>query len=153
MKKNMKNLFNFLKQKEIKFPSFLFNFFRTASIYIILSLIMIYYIINENMFLFIAVSVTSGILSYTLSDLIKYFNNKYISLLQSFMLNIFIILIVTIIYIILINLDYLSFFNIIHLDGKDVEELTKEVSNNISNNKFNVELKKLLTIKKFIILQ
>jgi hypothetical protein len=135
----IKKIISFFASKKKSFPSN-FHFFTTASIYIFLFLIMYYYIRNENIFFFIVVAFSTGILYYYLSDLIKYSDNKYISFLQDFVLNIFIIFIVTFVYILFISIYYLNLVDRMLNDG--IEELSKEVSNRISSNKMNVELTK-----------
>lgn len=140
----MKKLLNFFEVNK-NFP-FLFKFFSTMSIYILLYYFIydyVYiYIIKEDSYFNLIITITSSILYYYLSHFIKYSNNKFFRFLQDLMLILLIVLIVTILYIILISIDYLSFFNIINLEGTDVEKLSNEVSNNISNSKFQVEVTK-----------
>jgi hypothetical protein len=104
----IKKLLSFFERKKNAFPSY-FSLIANTIIYIFLFLVVYSYIITEDIFIFIVLAFSSGILYYYLSNLIKYSENKYISFLQDFILIFFIMLIFTFFYILFISIDYLNF--------------------------------------------
>jgi hypothetical protein len=143
--KILKNLTEKVKRASINAqnnPYFPLYFVGKASIFIVLIYLVLSVQIDENLFLLITVSFSSGLLSYYLSDWIKFSVNKYMSFLQKLILNVFIIFIITVLYVVLISIDLSNLFEIIHLDDIKPEELSKEISQNIQTKKISVELQK-----------